>query len=281
MLKIRNNIPAEEETLRPNLRRVPKAPPESDEELRKRAGGGKALARRRKQRLRNILIVIIPADIVVLAAVLILQFAHFAGSYTVEGTAYRYYAGQRVQLAEGTRLSRDAEGVTWMSAGELKGEMTSLPVYYEDRQTVVLPQPMIYYAAGSITAVRAECFTELEYLDNGAVTARSGGKEIPLTRGFMYDGEDTYLFLEPVTLSFNGYRMELGAMSYVVADYQNDVMVYNRADGSMTMEPPTGAVTAAAATGDYTVSLLEDSMTLYDSTKLLLFSRPEQLEGLK
>lgn len=279
-MKIRN-FPAEETTPRPDLRRVPQAPPESDAELRNRVGGEKALARRRKQRLRNILIVIIPADIVVLAAIFILQFAQLAGSYTVEGTAYRYYAGQRVQLADGTRLSRDAEGGTRMVSGELEGEMTSLPIYYEDRQAVVLPYPMIYYAAGSITPVRVECFTELEYLDNGSVTALSGGKEIPLTRGFLFDGEDTYLFLEPVTLSFNGYRMDLGAMSYVIADYQNDVMVYNRTDGTMIMEAPTGAVTAAANTGDYTVSLLDDSMTLYDSTKLLLFTKPDQLDGLK
>ncbi len=279
-MKIRD-IPAEEKTPRPDLRRVPKAPPESDADLRQKVGGEKALARRKKQRLRNILIVIIPADIVVLAAMLILQFAQFAGSYTVEGEAYRYYAGQRVQLADGTRLSQNSEGDTQMATGDSVGEMTSLPVYYEDRQTVVLPKAMIYYAAGSVTAVRAECFTELDYLDNGAVTAVSGGKEVSLSRGFMYDGEDTYLFLEPMTLMFNGYKMELGAMSYVIADYQNNVMVYNRGDGSMAMETLSSGITAAAATGDYTVSLLEDSMTLYDNTKVLLFSRPDLLDGLK
>lgn len=265
---------------RPSPRRVPQALPETDAQLREKIGGTKALERRRKRRLRNILMIIIPADIVVLAALLMVQFAQMAGSYTVEGTAYRYYAGQKTPLADGTRLSVNAEGVTEMKGSQLEGEMGSLPVYYEDRQTVVLPQAMVYYASGSVTGVRADCFTELDYLDNGAVTAVSGNREASLTMGFMYDGQDTYLFLEPVTLSFNGYQIQLGAMSYVIADYQNDVMVYNRSDGTMTMEPPTGAVTAEAASGDYTVSLLEDSLTLQDGTKVLLFTRPDLLDGL-
>lgn len=269
------------DTRRPPVRRVPQAPPETDAQLKEKIGGAKALERRKKRRIRNILMIIIPADIVILAALLMVQFAQMAGSYTINGTAYRYYAGQQTPLADGTRLSRNAEGVTEMKGSQLEGEMSSLPVYYEDRQTVVLPQPMVYYASGSVTAVRAECFTELDYLDNGTVTAVSGGRETSLTRGFMYDGQDTYLFLEPVTLEFNGYRLELGAMSYVTADYQNDVMVYNRADGTMTMEPPTGAVTAKAVSGDYTVSLLEDSLTLQDGTKVLLFTRPDLLDGLK
>lgn len=265
---------------RPAARRVPKAPPETDAQLREKIGGTKALERRRKRRLRNILMIVIPADIVVLAALLIVQFAQMAGNYTIEGTAYRYYAGQQIQLSDGTKLSRNAEGQTIMKGGQLEGEMTSLPVYYEDRQTVVLPYPMVYYESGNVVGVRADCFTELDYLDNGAVTAVLGNRQESLVRGFMYDGEDTYLFLEPVTLSFNGYRIELGAMSYIIADYQNDIMVYNRADGTMTMEPSTGAVTAQAVSGDYTVSLLEDSLTLQDGTKVLLFTQPDLLDGL-
>ena len=226
------------------------------------------------------LILAVPALVMVLLVFLVLQFVRVAGSYTVKGTAYRYYAGQQTQLADGAVLTREADGVTRVQEGALDAQMTSLPVYYEDRQVVLLPQPMIYYAAGDAMAVRVDCFTELEYRDNGAVTAVADGREADLSRGFLYDGEDTYLFLEPMTLSFNGYRIELGAMSYVSASYQNDVMVYNRADGTMMLETPSGMVTAAAVSGDYTVSLLDDSMTLYDGTKLLLFVRPDLLDGL-
>lgn len=269
----------EKEPVRP-ARRVPQAAPVPDKELREKIGGVKEVERRRKHRLRKILMIMIPADLVVVVALLVLQFARIAGGYTVEGTAYRYYAGNKAQMADGTHLSLQADGTTWMDGAGVEGSLTSLPIYYEDRQTVVIPSSMVYYESGSSLAQRAECFTELNYLENGAVTAVHGGKETSLSRGFLFDGEDTYIFLEPVTLSFDGYEIDLGIMSYVIADYRNNMMIYNRSDGSMSMEVPDGPATAAAESGNYVLSLYNDSLTLHDGSKVLLFTRPDLLEGL-
>lgn len=252
----------------------------TDAELRRRPGGEQILRRRWKRRRRAALVVTLPALVVVLAVVLVLKFAQAAGSYTVEGTAYRYYAGQATRVAEGSVLSRTGEGETIMLSGGSQSELTSIPVYFEDRQAILLPQPMIYYAADGANGVRVECFSEIRYADHGGASVVSGGKEIPLSGGFLYDGTDTYLFIEPVTLYFNGYKLELGQLSYLVADYQNSMMVYNRGDGAMMLEPITGGARVETVNGRYTVELIEDSMTMGDGTRRLLFTRPELLDSI-
>ena len=105
-------------------------------------------------------------------------------------------------------------------------------------------------------------------------------KETAVDRGFLFDGEDFYLFLEPVVVKFNGYSLELPALSYVEARYNGDVMIFNAQDKSFLIESPKSVVTAGIPTGDYEISLLNDSMVLHDGMRVLLFTRADLLESI-
>lgn len=235
---------------------------------------------KKKRSIKNIVVLVLPTLVLVLAVLFMLYTARQAGGYRFEADAVQYYANQSFVVPNGSRLSREPNGVTVLRGEQLTRQMNSMPVYYTSKQIVVLPQDMVYFAPREGLCVRLDHFTEVSYQAGGAVSARRGRNEAALQRGFLFDGSNLYLFLEPVTLSFNGYTLELGAMSYVEADFGGDVMVYDHATGEMMMEAPTGPVTAQISTGDYSVSLLNDSMTLHDGTKTLLFNRPDQLNGL-
>ena len=80
---------------------------------------------------------------------------------------------------------------------------------------------------------------------------------------------------DQLTVSFNGYNMDLPALSYVEAVYGEYMMLFNYATKETFMELSDGTGTAQPASGDYVISLLGDSMTLNNGNKILLANRPE------
>lgn len=90
----------------------------------------------------------------------------------------------------------------------------------------------------------------------------------------MFDGKDTYLFLEPMTVSVNGRTLQLPALSYVEAVYGGYVMVFNYETKDCFVELSDGSGTAQPPSGDYEISLLGDSMTMHDGSRSLLATEP-------
>lgn len=230
--------------------------------------------------LKEKIILIIPAAaaiIVVLAAVLLLDHSV---TYTLDSAAMQYYANGTFPIAAKTELYQESDDVFYMKTGrKQKQSLNDLPIYYTDRTSAVLPRSMVYFAPRTNVRARVDFFSEILCSGNGTVWLIRDGKDSVLNPGFLYDGKDLYLFLEPVILHMNGYTLELPALSYVEAVYGGTVMVFNYTTKEQLMEPPQGDVTAEIAGGDYTISLLSDSMTLHDGTKSLLFTRPDLLEA--
>ena len=91
---------------------------------------------------------------------------------------------------------------------------------------------------------------------------------------------DFYLFLEPMKLSFNGYSMDVPALSYVEAVYGGYMMVFNYETKEFFIELSDGSGTAQTPSGDYVISLLGDSMTLHDGSRQLLAIRPDLFDPI-
>lgn len=234
---------------------------------------GFALSRREKL----ILAIPVAAAIVVVAAIALLLDRSV--TYMLDSAAVQYYANGTYPLAAETELCQETENAFYIKTGhEKKRELNNLPIYYADRRCAVLVRDMIYFAPRTKSKARVEFFSEVVCSENGTVRLIRDGDEMVLNPGFLYDGKDLYLFLEPVTLRVNGYVLELPALSYVEAVYGGEVMVFNYETKEQLLEPPQGDVIAEIAGGDYTISLMGDSMTLHDGTKSLLFTRPDQLE---
>ena len=215
---------------------------------------------------------------VVVVVIVNLFFSRKLMSYELEGRPCQYYAGSIYRMEEGTTLLRSSEGKTMIKDGGGNHTANDLPIYYEDRNELTTTQDMIYYAPRSGKNGRLGYFSEVYQYANGRIEIRQNGEELRLESGFLYNGEDLYIFLEPVILTFNGYEFNLPSLSYVEAVYAGNIMVFNYGSKEFFMEPPQGSVTARIETGDYEVSLLGDSMTDYSGKRTLLFGRPELLD---
>jgi len=228
--------------------------------------------RRRKLSGREWALVLIPAFAAVAAAAVVLFTMTRGTGYRFECAAFQYYNGNAARVEAGTELALDRDGKTVLKQSG-SSRTVELPFYLESGPSVLLPTDLVYCMPRARDYRQAAAFTELECNENGAITAARDGKTAQPEHGFLYDGGDFYLFLEPVTVAFNGYTMELPALSYVEAVYGGYVMVFNYETRECFTELSDGTGTARPSSGDYVVSLLGDSMTLYDGTKLLLATR--------
>lgn len=229
---------------------------------------------------RERLILLLPALAAVIAVLAAVFFTRDAMRVTLEGEPVLYYGGASFPIQSGTAVRRTWKDVTVLEEGKGQRELTSLPIYFQDRTAVFLPQDMVYYAPRSGGQARLEYFSQLIQDADGGLSAARGGTERLVQSGFLYDGADLYVFLEPVTLTVNGYSVELSALSYVEAAFNGDILTYDAVTGEQLIETARSAVTARTADGAYTVSLLGDSMVDRDGNRTLLFTRPEQLDTL-
>lgn len=225
------------------------------------------------------LILIIPAAAAIAVILVVILLLDRSVSYTIDSDATQYYANGTFPIAARSELCQESDDHFYIKTGRRqKQDMSDLPIYLTDRASVVLPRSMIYFAPRTKTQAKVDFFSEILCAKSGSVRLIHDDREQILSPGFLYNGEDIYLFLEAVTLRMNGYTLELPPLSYVEAVYGGSIMVFNYETKEQLVEPPQGDVTAEAAGGDYTISLLGDSLTLHDGTKSLLFTRPDLLE---
>ena len=233
--------------------------------------------RNRKQ--TQMLILLLSALAVILAVIVVIFTVDFGSSYSIKEAAYQYYGGNTSKIEAGAKLKRSGEEKTLLVQDGYSSEAI-LPVYLKKSPAIVLTTDMMYLAPRSGICERAVYFSEVKCDDNGTVTVTRNGKSQNPQQGFLYDGGDFYLFLEPMKLSFNGYSMDVPALSYVEAVYGGYMMVFNYETKEFFIELSDGSGTAQTPSGDYVISLLGDSMTLHDGSRQLLAIRPDLFDPI-
>lgn len=245
---------------------------------------GKGLAEgsgrlRRRLSRRELIILLIPTLAAVVAVLLVFRLADRGVHYQFAESGHQYYAGASITVAKGQDLFCGSDGI--VRAGDNKnGEPVRVPIYLDESPAVVLPADMVYYDPRNSICARIPSLSEVRCDKDGNITITRGGEIVRPYRGFLYDGDNFYLFLESMEISFNGYKIEVPALSYVEAVFGGDIMVFNYDSKECIIERCDGAGNAEAPFGDYSISLLGDSMTYGEDQKTLLVSRPDVLDPI-
>lgn len=225
------------------------------------------------------LLLLLSAVAVVAAVAIVMLTLNFGSSYTLEEKGYQCYGGNTVELESGVKLKRNSEDKTLLIR-DGEGSETFLPIYLLQEPAMVLSNDMLLFTPRENGVSRVSYFSKVSCDKYGAVAIEKNGKTEKTEQGFLYDGNDFYIFLEPVTLKFNGYSMKLPALSYVEAVYGGYMTVYNYETKEFFIELSDGTGSASVPSGDYEISLMGDSMTLYDGSRKLLATRPDLFDPI-
>lgn len=221
---------------------------------------------------------VLPAIAIVVLVSISYQVGHYFTDYTLEQDGFQYYGGGAFYFREGT-VFRHENDQTDIIEGDVRSNMSALPIYLSD-DSLFLPCDMVYWDVTQTFQTRIEYYTQLSMDKYGQIAFTREDSTKTVTGGFLYDGGDFYMFLEPVTLKFNSYEISLSAFSYVEVSATGDLMLYDYHWDEFYMDTPRTSVVAISETGSYTISLVGDTVQAANDGSRMLASRPTDLDCL-
>lgn len=150
---------------------------------------------------------------------------------------FQYINSYRIEYKGKVEFAHD-QGVTTIFNDNKKYQSTSIPVYYNDEEKIILPLDMSIVSSLDGSTKKVSHYSEI-YRNEFKTVIKSNKDIKETTRSFLYDGDNTYVFLSKVKLKFGDITYILDPMSYVkVADngvlevYINSEKVYKTHDVS-------------------------------------------------
>lgn len=229
----------------------------------------------KKKIFKSILIVIIPIIIFCLVLLVISKINRENKKYTTENDEfYQYFAGKRFDY-NGV-LTLDNNRILSVKLNNKEITSYSSPLYYENNNSFLLPSNMsIVFYEGSIESNLLNYYTVI-YQTNNYFMAKYDNKEEVISSAFLYDGFDTYLFLEETNIHIGDKVYELKPMSYVVVIYNGKVEIYNYGSKNGVILENNKQVYAKFK--NVSIDLNEDILT-NEYNSFILYSTVEDLES--
>lgn len=194
-----------------------------------------------------------------------------------------YFVGTKVQYPEGCRLSFDGEKTEVV--GNKNNE--SVPLSYEPLivnkgAKLINPSTLIYHTGDASKPLKKiTYFSEITTEDEGNIAVKRENKTATCQGGFCYNGDNLYVFLEPVVLKVGGSEYDLAPLSFANAVYKEYVEIYSSASNEYSKISTVGDVKIEADFGEkYTIDLSTD---LYKKgeDEYILFSAADTLDKLE
>lgn len=238
-----------------------------------------------KQKLRQILkndplkknpiqklLLLIPIVIVVLVFI----FYREAGAYRAQNELYTYIGEVKKTYTAGTKFQHTDEGTFLKNA---KGEsISSRPLYVGSDKQIILPVPYAWVtmAPGGASMCRLESFSTVSVSDS-SIQLKDENQSRDGVSGFLFDGEGTYIFLEPVKLDWEEESCELPSMSFVTVQYGGSMNFHVYGTNSARLVSIDGKEVKASFQNGGSISLGTNKLWLPNGTWMLLFTEPELL----
>ena len=236
---------------------------------------GRSRGRSAKRKNRKPWLISLAAVLVIVSAVAALRGRD---TLTIKEPAYLCINGTRTELEAGATLYHKGDSTTIRFAGK-KFDLETAPVITADESSIFMQRSCSLNRVDDDCIYRLDYFTQISRDEEGILIKRRN-KESRDISGFLYDNSDTYVFLEPVTLSYNEEVIELEPMTIVQVSYMDRIQIFGPG-----VEPVFETVTSEAVTAEFSnkkrVNLATDRCYAVNGAWRLLFMPLESLPEMK
>lgn len=241
----------------------------------KEQGRGRSRGRGAKRKNRKPWLISLAAAA---AAVLVIVSAVAAlrgrDTLTIKEPAYLCINGIRTELEAGATLYHKGDGTTIRFGGKRR-TLETAPVITADESSVFMQRSCSWNRVDDDCIYRLDYFSQIGRDEEG-VFIRRRNKETRDISGFLYDNSDTYVFLEPVTLSYNDKSVALAPLTIVQVAYMEQIQIFG--PGVETVfEPVTSEAVTAEFSNKKRVNLATDRCYAVNGAWRLLFLPLEAL----
>ena len=236
---------------------------------------GRSRGRSAKRKNRKPWLISLAAVLVIVSAVAALRGRD---TLTIKEPAYLCINGTRTELEAGATLYHKGDSTTIRFAGK-KFDLETAPVITADESSIFMQRSCSLNRVDDDCIYRLDYFTQISRDEEGILIKRRN-KESRDISGFLYDNSDTYVFLEPVTLSYNEEVIELEPMTIVQVSYMDRIQIFGPG-----VEPVFETVTSEAVTAEFSnkkrVNRATDRCYAVNGAWRLLFMPLEALPEMK
>lgn len=166
---------------------------------------------------------------------------------------------------------------------ENRGKMYGLgssPLYYVNENRMLLPT-VTSIVQPKLSLSNRIANMSLLYENSGQYYVENEKSTIKVSDFFLYDGKDTYLFFEPITVTWNKNSVDISPLSYVIVKYNQTINVYDRKK-DVYSSIDTGQCNAMVTMKcGATVNMSTDVLSGEDGQEKMLYLQPNLLEDLK
>lgn len=168
-------------------------------------------------------------SLAVAAACIVVIFSAFMAlrgrdTMTIDEPVHTYVNGARMEWNDGVMLIHKDDMTTLKASGS-KSNWEIYPLISEDDTTITLQKSCSWNRISDEAIYRLDYFTTISKDEQGIVLKRRG-KENRDISGFVYDNSNTYIFLEPVTLTWGEEIMDVEPMTIVQVSYRSDIHIF-------------------------------------------------------
>lgn len=225
--------------------------------------------------------IIIPITLilVIFIAFLIYYKVSISSDYRIdkEEKVYQYFYDKKYEYNSIISKNRKAVIVDFKPQ-EINVNLDSTPVYYKNKDIVILPKDMsVVMPTLSCAEYLAKGYSYITY-KNGTYNLTTERYDKKLNHYFLYDGLDLYFFIEPVTLTVDQSEIQLTPLSYVIAKYGKYISYYDKkTDTFKTIETTDNNIKIK---NEYYSIYVSRDMIDYQGTNIILTSSIENLNTI-
>lgn len=193
------------------------------------------------------------------------------------------YLGEEFDYQGKTTLKWDKNQM-YMQNDTIDGSLApgGTPLYMEDRESLIVTSMMSYTNPDTNYMRRLSYFGKVYYEKGMCLLSVDGRKKLEVNGGYLFDGNNTWIFLEPTTVTVGSQKIVLEPMSYITVKNKDYFYYYSAGDKKSVFTDWTGDdITATDEEATWTLNLSRDLLTTADGKIQMLIPNPEVLDVIQ
>ena len=179
-----------------------------------------------------------------------------------------YYIDDTLMEYKGKVVLDRNNKVTNISADESDWKTISEPIYYKNEEKVIFPNSMsLVRPTLGFKQNRLNYFTVLQNTPTN-IKISNTDVDMSISNAFLFDGVNTYFFIDNVKLEYNDKTIDLPRFSYVRCGYKDYLYIYNYETKEMTADTEANYLVFASTAG-YKINLSTDNLSVGENSFVL------------
>ncbi len=229
---------------------------------------------KRKKQALMLRVVTFVAGCICLVVALVAAALFFYQNHKITVSGMWYAADEEIVYSNGAEwtLSRSTEEKKTLLLLDEEVDLTGLVLYSEAANSLLLPNAYKLQYSSQEEEKTLRFFTTIEETDEGICIADGRRRKITVQSGVLFDGKDTYIFLEETTLSVDEETYTLPALTTVRAAYADALTIITyTGEEACILATPLSEATVPLSCG-VTLYVFSDRVEYADGTTALMES---------